>query len=581
MNAAPRWNRPRAAAAALLVVGALLLHAGTAGWGDLYNETDGQYAAAAKTMAQGGSWIIPENNGIPRLVKPPLLYWFMGAGFTLFGVNEFAARLPNALAFAGWVGVVLLLAIRFVSFPAAVLAAGWTGLCIGAFTLGRIIMPEPWFALFFTASLYCVLRGYAEDRRRFWWYAGFWLCAALACFIKGWHGLLLPLAAILAAAPFCGRQWKNLLPLASPAGVLILLAVNLPWLWYVETVFPGFLRQLAVDEGLGHILGSDAPATGRVDVPPAQFLLLHLAWWFPASAIAITCLLKWLRVGGAGLHHPRFPVALLWSWASLTLIILLLLGQRQDYYAMVMWPAAFIGMAWAWERFPSATALWIPGCLLACGIPAGLFLHAAGQSAGSATAPMAERASAWTTVTNFDIGVWQSLGPVLSIACGAGALFLLLAAWCEYKARRNAVVAATLLSCASLGLGATAGVDIVSPYFSHANIARHIEQLETFDGPVFFDGPIDTGSSLLFYLDRPIYLLGQEPESEFATRRFGIGRERFADPGHVARQIALGPAALITEASNLGDWTDKLGALPLPAASAGTQVLLLLPQAEE
>src|SRR5471032_2754845 len=59
--------------ALLLLAAALAL--GTSEWGNLYNETDGQYGGAAKVMAQGGSWIIPENNGVPRLVKPPLLYW--------------------------------------------------------------------------------------------------------------------------------------------------------------------------------------------------------------------------------------------------------------------------------------------------------------------------------------------------------------------------------------------------------------------------------------------------------------------------------------------------------------------------
>ncbi len=77
----------------------------TGGWGNLYNETDGQYGGAARVMAAGGSWLVPLNNDIPRLVKPPLLYWAMAGSMEVFGVNEFAARLPGALS---WCAVAVL-----------------------------------------------------------------------------------------------------------------------------------------------------------------------------------------------------------------------------------------------------------------------------------------------------------------------------------------------------------------------------------------------------------------------------------------------------------------------------------------
>ncbi|HEY5792875.1 MAG TPA: glycosyltransferase family 39 protein, partial [Chthoniobacterales bacterium] len=95
-----------------LIAASLALQVALAGWGDLYNETDGQYAGAARVMAEGGSWLIPENNGVPRLVKPPPLVWLMAGSMKVFGVNEFAARLPGALAVTGWVAVTFLFAAR-------------------------------------------------------------------------------------------------------------------------------------------------------------------------------------------------------------------------------------------------------------------------------------------------------------------------------------------------------------------------------------------------------------------------------------------------------------------------------------
>src|SRR6516165_3066767 len=58
----------------ILIALAALLHVVTIGTGDLYSETEGQYAGAAREMANQ-NWLLPTNNGIPRLQKPPLLYW--------------------------------------------------------------------------------------------------------------------------------------------------------------------------------------------------------------------------------------------------------------------------------------------------------------------------------------------------------------------------------------------------------------------------------------------------------------------------------------------------------------------------
>jgi len=65
----------------LLLALAAILHAATAGSGDLFNETDGQYAGAAKEMIETHQWGLPTNNGIARLQKPPLVYWLVIISF--------------------------------------------------------------------------------------------------------------------------------------------------------------------------------------------------------------------------------------------------------------------------------------------------------------------------------------------------------------------------------------------------------------------------------------------------------------------------------------------------------------------
>ncbi|MFZ4683871.1 MAG: ArnT family glycosyltransferase, partial [Terrimicrobiaceae bacterium] len=544
---------------------------GTAGWGDLYNETDGQYGGAARVMAGGGSWLIPENNGVPRLVKPPLLYWTMAASMKIFGVNEFAARLPSALATVAWVAVTYLLGTRMGGTWRGFLAGAILLSSLGVFTLGRIVMPEPMFSALIAAALYCVLRGHDEAAQRRKWFAGFWLCAALASFTKGWHGLLYPLAIVGVAAMFCRSARPNLRGLLSWEGLLIFCAINLPWYFYIESRFPGYLSNLLFAEQIGHVTGSSAPATDYTNVPRWQFLVLHLAWFFPWSVVVLTGL--WKNAGPRVPISPRpsiqFEAILIASWAAVILGSVLLAGQRQDYYAMAMWPAFALWAAALIEHRslrPAAiflTILFAAGFVMALAIP--LFAPGAG------TASVAERSTAWTTVTNFDSTVWQSLRTTALLTLGGATIFSLASVL--LGGRRQ--IFALLAAAGCLALGALGGTSLVSPFFSLAQAAPTIIAGASAGSRLVYDGGIDTGSSLLFYTDLPLTLLDQNPGEDFLIRKFGIGRDRFLTTDQLAGLWKSGaPIILVTEAAKLPRWEEVLGVSLVPLTRCGTQVVL-------
>src|ERR1043166_5792332 len=129
----------------LLIALTALSHLATIGWGDLYGHTEGQYAGAAREMIESHQSLLPTNDGQPRLRKPPLLYWLTIVSFKLFGINAAAARLPIALATIAIITLTFLIGERLADYWRGFLA-GLIYLCsIGAFLLGRMIMPEPVF----------------------------------------------------------------------------------------------------------------------------------------------------------------------------------------------------------------------------------------------------------------------------------------------------------------------------------------------------------------------------------------------------------------------------------------------------
>ncbi|PYJ52913.1 MAG: phospholipid carrier-dependent glycosyltransferase, partial [Verrucomicrobia bacterium] len=85
---------------ALLFFGCVLFHViGT--WSlPLIDRDEPRFAEASREMIERRDYVVPYFNNQLRLDKPPLTYWTQVASFKIFGENDFAARLPSAVAAA-------------------------------------------------------------------------------------------------------------------------------------------------------------------------------------------------------------------------------------------------------------------------------------------------------------------------------------------------------------------------------------------------------------------------------------------------------------------------------------------------
>src|SRR5437868_8349401 len=108
----------------------------------LMDDVDAVQAQIARNMLQSGDWVTARLDGIAYLEKSPLKYWTIAVSYMIFGVHDWAARIPIALStiLLCWVTA------RFAAWAFGVRAGLYAGLtmatCTGIFLFTRILIPD-------------------------------------------------------------------------------------------------------------------------------------------------------------------------------------------------------------------------------------------------------------------------------------------------------------------------------------------------------------------------------------------------------------------------------------------------------
>ena len=473
----------RHALLAFLLALAAVLHIGTAAWGDLFDGTEGQIAGGAREMSQSKQWLLATNNGAPTLDVPPFSYWAVAASYKIFGVSATAARIPIALAMIAAVAFTFLIGERLAGYWRG-FAAGLIHLCsLGGFLYGRLVSPGPLTAVFVSAAIYCVVRGYQHRKFRRIWFLAFTVCTGLACLTAGLQAILYPAGICLLLALFFREARSRFQPLLHWTNVLLFLLLVAPWFIWAQLHFPGFWSRSA----LGSLGGNGF-----------DFVMAMLGGWWPALFLLLPALLVVPRK----IFRPEeFTAAdaLPLTWIGVVLAGSVFTSRAETAAAVIALPGFALFAASAWERIPARFRAW--GILSA--ILPGLIVYLLVLFAPDTLEPFVKRPLPdW---------LWLSIRPLAQIVLVALLAFSIAALLAVRRQRGEIALLLALGAMAPIGFCLTEARARVAPFFSLADAAQYLNPRLGAGAEVVVEGTAPDGNSLVFYLDKKFFHVNQKP----------------------------------------------------------------------
>ena len=194
----------------------------------LLDDADTVHAEAAREMAEMNNWVTLHANKIRYLEKAPLMYWTIALSYKIFGVNEFASRLPIALAALGLTLATFLIGKHFYGERAGFYSGLIIVSCVGIFLFTRVLWPDVVLTLFISMAFYCFLRAREDEPAQSRYTYGIYIFGALGVLTKGLVGAAFP-AIIIGAFLIATGEIRRLFHYKLLTGALLFFTIAAPW----------------------------------------------------------------------------------------------------------------------------------------------------------------------------------------------------------------------------------------------------------------------------------------------------------------------------------------------------------------
>lgn len=477
----------------------------------LIKPDEGRYAEIPREMVATGDWVTPRLNGLKYFEKPPLQYWATAVAYEAFGVHQWTSRLWDALT--GFAGVLLVwfTGARLFGREAGRYAALLLGSSFLYAAMGHINTLDIGVTFFITLGIVALLlaqqEGATAGAQRNWMYVA-WIALGLSVLSKGLMGIVLPGAALVLYSAFQRDLgvWRRM---HWGGGLLLFLAVTVPWFYLVMKANPEFFHFFFIHEHIERFLTKvhDRYQPWYFFIPimllgmlPWSFLMLDTVWrtWRESARPGPFTFSFWRSFSAPKAFSPeRF----LLIWTVFVFLFFSKSDSKLPSYVLPIFPTLALLMGWQLTRMNARRVFW----QIAAGVPiVALLLGVTFYSPHFAGNP-------WEVELYGAYAVWLQAAIAVWLAGLAVALVWL---WRGAKMPAVATLSLAVLVAAIL---ATSGYNTIARERSAYAIADAIRS-EVKPGVPFYS-VLMYEQTLPFYLKRTFTLVEFTDEMKFGTEQ--------------------------------------------------------------
>jgi 4-amino-4-deoxy-L-arabinose transferase-like glycosyltransferase len=326
---------------ALVTAAAALVFLPFLGSTRMFDPTDSFFIESAREMMEMHQFSAPLMNYEPWLDKPALDFLLIILSFKCFGINEFAGRLPSALAGILEVVVTYVLSRQLLSRRQALLAAAVL-ISLPLFVIvGRVSLTDEPLSLFLTTALLSLAIASIKQSPKA--LVPGYLALSLAVLTKG--PFALALVGLITLSYFVvtdyRRIFKSILELKPLSGIACLAFLTLPYyVWAHIDTHGAFTASFFLRQNIGRMVG----------------VLNHVRefWWYVPIALAgffpwslLDCfagslLIKLWRGRSTALSNRRRLLVFSCCWAIATFVFFSAIPTKLETYIIPLAPALAI-----------------------------------------------------------------------------------------------------------------------------------------------------------------------------------------------------------------------------------------------
>ena len=518
------------------------------------DDVDAVQAQIARNMLDSGDWVTARLDGVVYLEKSPLKYWLIALSYKIFGVHDWAARLPVSLSAV----ILCWLVFRMGAWAFSARAGMYAGLamatCVGLFLFTRVQIPEAALATTIALAMWSFLRALdPEEPRPALWSATMAAAIGTGLLLKGLIAAVFPVAAALlylVITRHLGSRlalrdaWRRLHPFR---GILIVLAIAAPW-HVLATIrnppyfdltmhsepgqYRGFFWFYFINEHVLRFLNLRYPRDYNT-VPRAYFWLFHLLWLFPWSVyFPAVFKLSFKPVDRAG----RMRVLCL-CWAGF-LLTFFTFSSTQEYYSVPCYAALALLIGSAVGDSSEGLQPWLKGGRIALAVIASACTLAVGwiltqvwniPAPGDISRALIQQPIEAYTLSLGHMGdlTLASFAYLRAPLVLAGVAFLIGAVMTMRGSAAGAVVMMVLFVHA-----ARMALVVFDPYLASRPLAEALNRAPR--GTLILDNPYYEFSSVVFYAEayhgkRVLILNGRVNNLEYGSYAPDAPRDVFID----------------------------------------------------